>query len=83
LFLTQQLHLISLQAAAAAAAAAAADVAADADVAGTGLRLFFTERLRPNEIGILTLGQFLLDIPPGQSEVKANTTFCPSQCSSR
>jgi hypothetical protein len=54
-----------------------------AAAAGTGLRLFFTERLRPNEIGILTLGQFLLDIPPGQSEVKADTTFCPTQCSSR
>eukprot|EP00882_Tetradesmus_deserticola_P004011 GHRQ01004238.1.p1 GENE.GHRQ01004238.1~~GHRQ01004238.1.p1 ORF type:complete len:666 (+),score=115.43 GHRQ01004238.1:226-2223(+) len=50
---------------------------------GTGLRLYFTERLRPNEIGILTLGQFLLNIPPGTSEVRANTSYCPTQCSAR
>lgn len=50
---------------------------------GTGLRLFFTENLRPNEIGILTVGQFVLDIPPNQPEVRAATSYCPSQCSSR
>lgn len=54
---------------------------------GTGLRVHFQPAkgpgARPHDVGILTLAQFILDIPPGQERVVANQTFCSRDCSRR
>ena len=35
----------------------------------SGIRIFYTPKLRPNDIGTMTVGQLFLDIPGGKSEV--------------
>eukprot|EP00775_Hariotina_reticulata_P008978 gene8979-9151_t len=51
---------------------------------GTGLRIKFEPAtVRPHGVGILTIGQFLMELPPGQRVVKANVSFCSSACTKR
>jgi hypothetical protein len=50
---------------------------------GSGLRIYYTSKLRKHDIGMLTLTQFLLDIPPGKASVPATPTTCPGSCTKR
>lgn len=37
----------------------------------SGFKLSITPQLRPYDLGVMTLGQTRLELPPGQSDVKA------------
>lgn len=45
----------------------------------SGIRLYYTETLRPNDGGILTTGQMYLELPGGRRDVKIEGN-CPSSC---
>lgn len=50
---------------------------------GSGFRIFYTGDLRPHDVGLITLGQDELNIPPGVANVPANVSVCPSACTKR
>jgi hypothetical protein len=39
-------------------------------------RVHYTPKLREHDIGVLTLGQFMLDIPPGKSQAVLGHGWC-------
>ena len=47
---------------------------------GSGLWLEYTDGPLPLDIGLLALGQFDLDIPPGREAFSAPTAVCPGTC---
>ncbi|KAL6762522.1 PHM/PNGase F domain-containing protein [Haematococcus lacustris] len=49
----------------------------------SGFRLTYTSTLRPNDVGVLTLGQTDLAIPPGQPEFFVSPTLCPGECTAK
>ncbi|KAK3590359.1 hypothetical protein CHS0354_020680 [Potamilus streckersoni] len=55
-------------------------------IAGTtdrsGVKLFYTSKLRPNDAGILMIGQTSLRIPPGKNTF-AITGSCPGDCTNK
>ncbi|KAI8468449.1 MAG: PHM/PNGase F domain-containing protein [Monoraphidium minutum] len=57
-------------------------VAGEADP-GTGLIVKFEKRKRKNDIGLLTVGQIVLDIPPGQEASTTNRSVCHRDCTKR
>ncbi|XP_046555577.1 LOW QUALITY PROTEIN: MOXD1 homolog 1-like, partial [Haliotis rubra] len=48
----------------------------------SGLKIFYTPRLRQYDAGILWTGQERLMLPPGQSKIVVQST-CPSECTKR
>eukprot|EP00879_Flechtneria_rotunda_P002638 GHRR01002841.1.p1 GENE.GHRR01002841.1~~GHRR01002841.1.p1 ORF type:complete len:321 (+),score=79.19 GHRR01002841.1:1640-2602(+) len=50
---------------------------------GSGIRIYYTDQLREHDIGLITLNQFALNIPPGEPETVANVSVCPGSCTSR
>eukprot|EP00878_Enallax_costatus_P003205 GHUV01003406.1.p1 GENE.GHUV01003406.1~~GHUV01003406.1.p1 ORF type:complete len:494 (+),score=127.29 GHUV01003406.1:164-1645(+) len=50
---------------------------------GSGFRIFYTGDLRPHDIGLITLGQDVLNIPPGVANLPANVSVCPTACTKR
>ncbi|XP_060566803.1 dopamine beta-hydroxylase-like isoform X1 [Ruditapes philippinarum] len=46
---------------------------------GSGMSLYLTPNLRPNDAGIFYIGQMYLEIPPGVERYTANST-CTSKC---
>lgn len=50
---------------------------------GSGFRLYYTGDLRPHDIGLITLTQLVLNIPPGVASVPSNVSVCPSACTKR
>ncbi|XP_046362311.2 tyramine beta-hydroxylase-like [Haliotis rufescens] len=48
----------------------------------SGLKIYFTPRLRPYDAGILWTGQERLLLPPGESKIVVQST-CPSECTKR
>jgi hypothetical protein len=50
---------------------------------GSGFRLYYTGDLRPHDVGLITLTQLVLNIPPGVAALPANVSVCPSQCTKR
>ncbi|KAL3870623.1 hypothetical protein ACJMK2_038671 [Sinanodonta woodiana] len=45
----------------------------------SGMTFYYTPKLRPNDAGVLTIGQTYLYIPPGETAVTAIGT-CPAEC---
>eukprot|EP00775_Hariotina_reticulata_P011562 gene11562-11706_t len=50
---------------------------------GSGVRIYYTSKLRKHDIGLLTLSQTVLQIPPNKASVPANTSVCPAACTQR
>lgn len=50
---------------------------------GSGVTLEYTSQLRPNDLGLLTLHQFDLYVPPGKATYSADAVVCPSTCTKR
>lgn len=50
---------------------------------GSGLRVYYTDVLRPHDIGLITLQQPVLNIPPGQAVLRSNVSVCPSECTAK
>ncbi|KAI8474667.1 MAG: PHM/PNGase F domain-containing protein [Monoraphidium minutum] len=50
---------------------------------GTGLRVTFEKKRRPHDVGVLTLSQFALDLPPGREDVAAAPGVCHRECTRR
>ena len=48
----------------------------------SGLTLHMTPNLRPNEAGMMLIGQSTLVIPPGREKFTANST-CSSECTEK
>eukprot|EP00775_Hariotina_reticulata_P004350 gene4350-4603_t len=50
---------------------------------GSGIRLHYTSQLRQHDLGMLTMVQPVLKIPPGQASVTADAAVCPEKCTRR
>lgn len=50
---------------------------------GSGIRIYYTDKLRPQDMGMLTLNQPVLSIPPGIANYPTNVSVCPSNCTAR
>eukprot|EP00877_Chromochloris_zofingiensis_P002772 jgi/Chrzof1/12496/Cz06g36120.t1 len=50
---------------------------------GSGITFDYTTQLRPNDMGLLTMHQFNLYIPRGNSSYTADTVICPGACTKR
>eukprot|EP00775_Hariotina_reticulata_P006322 gene6322-6557_t len=48
-----------------------------------GIRVYYTDKLRPQDMGLITLNQPVLAIPPGVAHYPANVSVCPSSCTKR
>eukprot|EP00775_Hariotina_reticulata_P006321 gene6321-6556_t len=48
-----------------------------------GIRVYYTDKLRPQDMGLITLNQPVLAIPPGVAHYPANVSVCPSSCTQR
>lgn len=48
---------------------------------GSGIKFYYTSVLRPNDLGMLMVGQMGLNIPPGRAEYQ-ETGSCGSRCTS-
>jgi hypothetical protein len=47
---------------------------------GSGITMEFTDQLRPNDMGLITIAQLALVIPPGLARVEAPTSHCLEGC---
>ena len=47
---------------------------------GSGIIMEYTDQLRPHDMGLITLSQLQLQIPPGMAEYTAATTYCLGSC---
>jgi hypothetical protein len=47
---------------------------------GSGISMEYTDQLRPNDMGLITLSQLQLQIPPGKKEHSAATSYCLGSC---
>lgn len=45
---------------------------------GSSCRVHYTPKLTDNDVGVLTLGQFALEIPPGEHRQQSNRHFVSS-----
>jgi hypothetical protein len=50
---------------------------------GSGLWLEYTDGPVQEDIGLLTLGQYWLGIPPGRESFSAPTSVCPGSCTKK
>jgi hypothetical protein len=50
---------------------------------GAGIRVYYTDKLRPQDMGLITLNQPVLFIPPGVANFPTNVSVCPSSCTKR
>ncbi|KAF6259531.1 PHM/PNGase F domain-containing protein [Scenedesmus sp. NREL 46B-D3] len=50
---------------------------------GSGLRVYYTDKLRQHDIGLITLQQPVLNIPPGMPALKSNVSVCPGACTAK
>ena len=50
---------------------------------GSGVTMEYTDQLRPNDMGLITLFQSSWVIPPGLVVVDAPTSYCLSECTER
>lgn len=50
---------------------------------GSGVTFEYTPHLKPYDMGLLTLSQINLSIPPGLSTYTAAPTTCPGTCTKR
>jgi hypothetical protein len=42
--------------------------------------VYYTDKLRQHDIGLITLQQPVLNIPPGLPALKSNVSVCPGAC---
>lgn len=49
----------------------------------SGFQLTYTDQLRPHDMGIMTLTQMDLVLPPGQPAVVAPASVCPAACTAK
>jgi hypothetical protein len=47
---------------------------------GSGITMEFTDQLRPHDMGLITIVQLALLIPPGLERVEAPTSHCLGDC---
>jgi hypothetical protein len=52
-------------------------------VDNSGMRLTYTPRLRPNDLGVLNIGDTQLNLAPGNSSVSTRWNVCPGECTSQ
>ncbi|KAL6747241.1 PHM/PNGase F domain-containing protein [Haematococcus lacustris] len=52
-------------------------------VDSSGITVHYTQQLRPFDMGVLTLGSYDINVPPGQSNFSVPANACPSACTSR
>jgi hypothetical protein len=50
---------------------------------GAGIRVYYTDKLRPQDMGLITMNQPVLAIPPGVANYPTNVSVCPSSCTQR
>lgn len=50
---------------------------------GSGMELTYTPHLRPHDMGLLTIMQSALEIPPGRTNFSAPTSHCLPSCTRR
>jgi hypothetical protein len=50
---------------------------------GSGLKVYYTSKLRKHDLAMILLNQPWLTIPPGQASVPAKVSVCPTQCTSK
>jgi len=48
--------------------------------AGSGISVEYSDQLRPHDMGLITLSQLQLQIPPGMAEYSAATSYCLGSC---
>ncbi|KAF8072698.1 moxd1 [Scenedesmus sp. PABB004] len=57
---------------------------ADAVDSGSGIRVYYAPKAPGrDDVGLITLQQPVLNIPPGQAAVPSNVSVCPAECTSR
>ncbi|GFH29015.1 DOMON domain-containing protein, partial [Haematococcus lacustris] len=52
-------------------------------VDSSGITVHYTQQLRPFDMGVLTLGSYDINVPPGRSNFSVPANACPSACTSR
>jgi hypothetical protein len=48
-----------------------------------GIRIYYTDKLRRHDVGVLTISQPDLQLPPSVAHYQVNTSYCPSSCTKR
>jgi hypothetical protein len=49
----------------------------------SGVRIIYTDALREHDIGVLTLTQMKLKLPPQNSSYLAQPSLCPGECTTK
>lgn len=53
------------------------------DLPGSGFRVYYTDRLRQHDMGLITISQQLINVPGGQQTVVGNASVCGKPCTSK